>query len=303
MAVQSTLGTIYGHLSQINGKICLKSTGLHRFFDWFGVVLFEGDPPLKDNTIGQHSPVICSKIGHFYGAFSFTYLFGWNIFIRLLTAKKFSYRSFKISNHWKFRINRKYYWQAPYKVRKKWIVWVTQNHEFLQMFPWLLILQSGEFLFFERRRMNWPNRYVKASYEWQILEQFMGKCCPIFSYLDRSLHQSWDIFSMVTCHQTSQHKTNHKSHANQLNSDKFCSLPVPSIYIVIQPIPSLIFFKNRAHCLHTPKMQNFTGISRNIHSKSYLYAIFDWVCLGRPKWWFMHPSMDHWWLWLLWDNL
>ena len=80
---------------------------------------------------------------------------------------------------------------------------------------------------------------------------------------------------MVTCHQTSQHKTNHKTHANQLNSDKFCSLPVPSIYIVIQTIPSLIFLKNRAHCLHTPTMQNFTGISRNIQSKSYMLSLTE----------------------------
>ena len=75
MAVQIIFGAIYGNLSQINCKICLKSTGLHKFFDWFCGVLFEGDSPLIKNTIGQHSPMICCKIGHSYEAFSFTYLF------------------------------------------------------------------------------------------------------------------------------------------------------------------------------------------------------------------------------------
>ena len=33
--------------SQVNCKICLKSTGLNEFFGWFCVVLFEGSSPLK----------------------------------------------------------------------------------------------------------------------------------------------------------------------------------------------------------------------------------------------------------------
>ena len=60
------------------------------------MVGFEGNSPLRkclnfdglpsQETIGQHFPTYCSKIGHSYEAF--TYLFSQNIFIRLLTAKK-----------------------------------------------------------------------------------------------------------------------------------------------------------------------------------------------------------------------
>ena len=45
---------------------------------------FDGSP--RQETIGQHFPMYCSKIGHSYEAF--TYLFSQNIFIHLLTAKK-----------------------------------------------------------------------------------------------------------------------------------------------------------------------------------------------------------------------
>ena len=41
--------------------------------------------------------------------------------------------------------------------------------------------------------------------------------------------ENWGIFIMMKSHQTKQHKTNRKhqiTHANQLNSGKFCILPV-----------------------------------------------------------------------------
>ena len=59
-------------------------------------VLFEGKSPLKEclnldglsrqETIGQHFPMNCPKIGHSYEAF--TYLLGRNIFTRLFSANK-----------------------------------------------------------------------------------------------------------------------------------------------------------------------------------------------------------------------
>ena len=83
--------------TQVNCENCLESTGLHELFGWLCVVLFEGKSPLqkmpqnddlsRQETIGQRFPMNCSKIGHsMYEAF--TYLFGWNIFIRLLSANK-----------------------------------------------------------------------------------------------------------------------------------------------------------------------------------------------------------------------
>ena len=62
----------------------------------FGFVLFEGESMLKkcrnfdglsrQETIGQHFPMKCSKIGHSYE--SFTYLFAGDNFIRHLSADK-----------------------------------------------------------------------------------------------------------------------------------------------------------------------------------------------------------------------
>ena len=52
----------------------------------------------------------------------------------------------------------------------------------------LILRSTWEVLFAERRGMKifQPNRFVIASYGWPILEQFLGKCCPIVSCLDRS---------------------------------------------------------------------------------------------------------------------
>ena len=36
-------------ITEVNCKICLKSAGLHEFFGWFCVVLFEGKSPLKNS--------------------------------------------------------------------------------------------------------------------------------------------------------------------------------------------------------------------------------------------------------------
>ena len=53
--------------SQVKCKICLKSAGLHEFFGWFCVVLFEGSSSLKNAStdglsgqekIGQHFLVL-----------------------------------------------------------------------------------------------------------------------------------------------------------------------------------------------------------------------------------------------------
>ena len=78
-----------------------------------------------------------------------------------------------------------------------------------------------EFLFAERREIN------NVSYEWPILEQFMGECCSIFPCSDRP----WKLrhIFMMKSLQKNLHKTNqkdHKTHANQLISGKFCSAPV-----------------------------------------------------------------------------
>ena len=89
---------------------CKKSeiSWLHEFSGWICVVLFDSKSPLKkclyfdglsrQKTIGQHFPMNCSKIGH-------SYLFGQDILICLLSAKEFSCRSSKISNHWKILID------------------------------------------------------------------------------------------------------------------------------------------------------------------------------------------------------
>ena len=64
---------------------------------------------------------------------------------------------------------------------------------------------TEEFLFAESRQMN--VLYVNASYEWVTNRGIIpGKCCPIF--LAQTDHQKWGIFTMVTCLQTTQHKTN-----------------------------------------------------------------------------------------------
>ena len=71
---------------------------------------------------------------------------------------------------------------------EKMVVWFSRITD-IRIIPWLLNFQryAEEFLFAEWRQMKifQPNRYVNASYEWPILEQFMGKCCPIVSCLDR----------------------------------------------------------------------------------------------------------------------
>ena len=86
--------------SQVNCKVCLKSAGLHEFFGWFWLVLcclkashrikkcLNFDGLSGQETNGQHFPfpINCSKIGHSYEAF--TYLFGQNIFICLLSTNK-----------------------------------------------------------------------------------------------------------------------------------------------------------------------------------------------------------------------
>ena len=46
-----------------------------------------------------------------------------------------------------------------------------------------------------------------ALYEYPILEQFLGKCCSFFSCQDSPSKLRWDISSMVTCPQSTQHKT------------------------------------------------------------------------------------------------
>ena len=84
---------------------------------------------------------------------------------------------------------------------------------------------TDEFLFAMSRRIKIfrPNRYVNASYEWPILEQFMGKCCSTFfsprqSFKVEAFCQWWCDFK--------QHNTNQKTHVNQLIENKFCSSPV-----------------------------------------------------------------------------
>ena len=76
--------------TQVNCEICLESTGLHELFGWLCVVLQkmpQNDDLSRQETIGQRFPMNCSKIDHsMYEAF--TYLFGWNIFFRLLSANK-----------------------------------------------------------------------------------------------------------------------------------------------------------------------------------------------------------------------
>ena len=71
---------------------------------------------------------------------------------------------------------------------EKMVVWFSRITD-IRIIPWLLNFQryAEEFLFAEWRQMKifQPNRYVNASYEWPILEQFMWKCCPIVSCLDR----------------------------------------------------------------------------------------------------------------------
>ena len=86
-------------------------------------------------------------------------------------------------------------------------------------------------------KIFWPNRYVNASYEWPILEQFMGKCCPIVSCLERPLKLR-NFFSMVKSLQTTQHKSNQHQPKNsckpadfrqilQFTSKTACPFPNP----------------------------------------------------------------------------
>ena len=107
----------------------------------------------------------------------------------------------------KFRINRRFYCRISGKFWKNlWFLlaqineisffsrrstnllvksWI--NPKFPVIRPTNFKTYTGEFLFAERRRRRifLSNRYLNASYEWPILEQFMGKCCPSVSSLDR----------------------------------------------------------------------------------------------------------------------
>ena len=59
---------------------------------------------------------------------------------------------------------------------------------------------------YEKICLHLPNRYVNASYDWPILEQLMGKCCPFVSCPDRP--SKLKQFSMVKRLHTKRHKTN-----------------------------------------------------------------------------------------------
>ena len=103
---------------------------------------------------------------------------------------------------------------------KKWIVWVSKswiNPKSLKNANFKI--STEEFLFAERRQMKIlrQSRYVNASYEWPFLEQFMGSAANFF--LPRETIKIEEFFQ---CLQTTQHKTNHKPHANQLIADNFC---------------------------------------------------------------------------------
>ena len=108
-----------------NPQIFLKSTGMHEYFVWYCVVMFEGTSPLKNMPQLWWSVWAGKKLG-------------------------------SISP-----------WMVPRSVTHIiWRIYIT------------------EFLFAERRRMKifLPNRrYVNASCEWPILEQFMGNAVNFFS--------------------------------------------------------------------------------------------------------------------------
>ena len=100
-----------------NQPICMR-------FWWFCAVFLEDKSPLKkclnfespsrQKIIGQRFPIICSKIGHIYEAC--TYIPAWPKYLHSsfsLAYKKFSCRSLKISNHWKFCINL-WFWDSHY---------------------------------------------------------------------------------------------------------------------------------------------------------------------------------------------
>ena len=84
---------------------------------------------------------------------------------------------------------------------------------------------SAEFLFSERRRMKIfrSNGYVNASYEWPILEQFMGKCCQSCG----TSQWWWLAFK--------KHNTKPTRELMQTSCFRtiFCSLPVRTCEVII----------------------------------------------------------------------
>ena len=66
------------------------------------------------------------------------------------------------------------------------------------------------------------NRFLTSSERNEWYESQNQGCAAQF-FLAQTDHQILGIFSMVKCVQTTQHKTNQKTHANQLISGKFFS--------------------------------------------------------------------------------
>ena len=89
--------------------------------------------------------------------------------------------------------------------------WITDFP--IPIFPVTVISKRSteDCLFEEERQMKifCRNRQVckvNASYEWPIEEQVMGSGSAAKLFLVQTDHQSWDIFSMVKCLQTTQNQ-------------------------------------------------------------------------------------------------
>ena len=148
---------------------------------------------------GQHFPMNCSNIGHSCEAFTYKCLaeitslpaLSKQIFfcrsLKIKQSRENSYKSVMLGTSFEKLSLKKCLWKRC--LSKKMISISHQNHGLKQIFLWLLNFQrsAGEYLFAEWRQMKifQRNRYINASHGWPILEQFMGKCCPIVSCLDR----------------------------------------------------------------------------------------------------------------------
>ena len=151
--------------------------------------------------IGQHSSINCPKVGLSFEAF--TYLFGWNISTHLLSAYKSSsadllksrvmgnFGSIRDSTNLTRSIKNlvRVLTAGPHQGLFKWMDWVPESwiNSKLRVTPDFK-RSVEEFSFAERRGVEIfrPHRYLNASYNWPIWEQFIGACCPIIATFKRA---------------------------------------------------------------------------------------------------------------------
>ena len=84
------------------------------------------------------------------------------------------------------------------------------------------------------------------------------------SFLSRQTIKVEAFFSMVTCLETTQHKNNQKTHANQLISDKFCSLSLHRANLRGWQNDSPKCVSNQALYMHYKYTLNSWGIAESL---------------------------------------